>query len=1086
MKILFDLVVQDANIATKLDSLRSDLREIQKELKGVDDGSTAFKALSDEAALTRIEISKLTTEQKALKKEFAASQLPTDSLAALRLQYSGLVAELRLLTKAERESDSGQKLIKNAKSLKDEISKIEQSVGNFTGSVGSYKDSIISASESLGIFGSSFKEQAGILTAALGIYDSAVDKAGAFASAIKSGVVSIKDGIAGFADYFKKAEKVAEVNKEVADSTEAVGDAVEKTAEEGEAAGKGLEASAKGATLLSTASKVVKAALASIGIGLIISLVLGLVAVFKKFTPVIDFVEQAISGLSAAVEVLIARAARLVSAFLKLIDGDFSGAFDEAAGAVSGIGTAMVNAASAASGLTKEFQELQAAQSDFTLQNARTEVAVAKLNKQLTDSSKSASARIAIANQLTKLETENLKTKTSLIDKELDIERRKLLVSGQITEDQAKQIADGNFELSRQLRDEFKLQDDATDRILELLIEKAKAEGESVNLLELTSNRKNAIVKAAADKAKAAAEKENKALEAQIARIRELQASIRELDASTLTSDFDRQETDIENKRAAALDKVAKSREVLLKKIKDQGGVITANDLQETKLIDEQTSFIVAAFQKQIEEVRDARNQAIRDQEVELIQLLAQVQDLATKNAEAIARTQVDILNTDFSAAQGALLTTLKERRLALLEELESGTINQKKFNAELEADQQDFNLKSLELEKARAAKVKAVSEELAQAKIDAADAALRVQLSAIDAEFEAEVAGIRARAIAEGTDPSERIAAARLKFAEDRKAAEIEYVDAVKAATEEATSIQLEAADRVLDAEAKAHEAKLKNLKEEADKRRELQDAAIDAAATIAGAVFSIQKQNIEKEEAAKTEALDAEFEKKREAAAGNVDELAALDKQYAVKKEAIEKETAQKRKKQALTEAIIEGALAVVKALPNFILAALAGVAAAAQIAVISNQKFATGGIAKFGTFGGRSHSTGGTKGQFDDGTRVEVEKDEVFIILNKRASNKIAQLSEFNYLHGGRKFESGGSLDFTPQVVNPGGSGSSASIVVYAQAAFTDEQVTTMANEIAGKTSEKTQKAVVAGLDDFNRTAERELSLETSREI
>ena len=64
--------------------------------------TTVFRLTAEEAALTRVEIQKLTDEQKALRKEFAAAQVPTDSLAGLRIEYSKLIDQVNRLSKAER------------------------------------------------------------------------------------------------------------------------------------------------------------------------------------------------------------------------------------------------------------------------------------------------------------------------------------------------------------------------------------------------------------------------------------------------------------------------------------------------------------------------------------------------------------------------------------------------------------------------------------------------------------------------------------------------------------------------------------------------------------------------------------------------------------------------------------------------------------------------------------------------------------------------------------------------------------------------------------------------------------------------
>lgn len=1100
MKLLFELVVQDAGIATKLELLRANLRDINKELRQVDQDSKAFASLSEEATQTRIEINKLTAEQKALNKEFQAATVPSDSLAGLRLEYSKLVAEITKLTKAERESEQGQRLIKNAATLKNEINGIQESVGNFTGSVGNYKNSIVSAADALGQFGGSLGEQAGILSTAVNLFEQGRSAVGSFGQAVADSFQSFKEGVSSFKDYLTSSKEVKKANDEVAESGEAAAEAADATGKGGEAAAEGMKAAAKGANIFTAAGTVLKAVLAALGIGLIIALVVGLIAVFQKFAPIVDFVEQSVDALSAVFDVLVGRVARLVSAFGKLFEGDFSGAFDEASDAVSGVGDQMVAAAKAAAQLRKEIQDLEDAQKDFTLTTARAEAAVAKLSVSLKDRTKSDSERLKIAAQITKIETENLAQKTALIDRELDIERRRLLTSGQITEEQSQQIAAGNFDLARQLEDEFKLQADQADRIRELLVERVKAEGESATLLERVQNRKNQILddaanraKAAQEKANAAADKQNRALEAQAARLRELSKSIRELDIETITSDFDRQEQQVQSQRLEALDKVAAAREALRKKIAEQGGVATAADEEERRLISEQTASIIAAYDLRLTEVRKARKEAVDQEERELIQLSKDVQALADQNAQKLAEAQVEILNTDFTRQQTELSQVLVERKLALTKQLEEGVISQREFDEQFKTEQESFNVQSLKLEQERAEKVRSVAEELARTRIDVARSELAARLQTIEEGTRQEVEAAKKQAVDTGEDPSVKIAELRKKAAEERAAAEQEYQDAVRQTVNETEQIQVDALNRVNEADQKVHEDKLARLKEEEELRKKLQEAGLEAAGTIAGAIFEIQRNKVDQEKEAKLQALEEETAAKREKAAGDADELAKIDANYQKKKEAIEADAAKKRKRLAIVEAIINTALAVTKALTgavpplSFVLAALAAIAGAAQIAVINSQKFAQGGAVRFrsGVFGGRPHSRGGTRGVFDDGTRVEVEEDEMFIILNKRATRQINQLSEHNYLNGGRKFESGGTLDFTPQVGAPGEAGGTV-LAITTEASFSDDQVEAFAAAVADKTATKTQAAVVAGLDDRNRTAEREAALDTSREV
>lgn len=115
---------------------------------------------------------------------------------------------------------------------------------------------------------------------------------------------------------------------------------------------------------------------------------------------------------------------------------------------------------------------------------------------------------------------------------------------------------------------------------------------------------------------------------------------------------------------------------------------------------------------------------------------------------------------------------------------------------------------------------------------------------------------------------------------------------------------------------------------------------------------------------------------------------------------------------RKEAAAVAAIPGAAALVnlKAIGQAI---AAGVRTAATVSQIRSAKFERGGLAKSGFFGGRSHAAGGVKGYFDDGTQIEVEKDEAFAIVNKRSSNVLRQLSGLNVAGGGVPFFAGGGL-------------------------------------------------------------------------
>lgn len=76
------------------------------------------------------------------------------------------------------------------------------------------------------------------------------------------------------------------------------------------------------------------------------------------------------------------------------------------------------------------------------------------------------------------------------------------------------------------------------------------------------------------------------------------------------------------------------------------------------------------------------------------------------------------------------------------------------------------------------------------------------------------------------------------------------------------------------------------------------------------------------------------------------------------------------------------------------------------------------------KFGYFGGKPHSAGGTKGVFEDGTAIEVERDEAFAVVNKKNAPMLRFLSQVN-AHGGNGvpfFQKGGTLRFAGGGIPP----------------------------------------------------------------
>jgi len=157
----------------------------------------------------------------------------------------------------------------------------------------------------------------------------------------------------------------------------------------------------QGATV---AQRIFNGVLKASGIGLLIGLVASVIAYFSKFQNGIDKVSQVISGLNAVVNVMIDRFLKVGAAILKVFSGDFEGAANDVAQAVTGIGTALVDAASAAYNLEKRLQALRDVTITQSVEAARARVELDKFRQIVDDGTQSIAARAKAARQGAEIE----------------------------------------------------------------------------------------------------------------------------------------------------------------------------------------------------------------------------------------------------------------------------------------------------------------------------------------------------------------------------------------------------------------------------------------------------------------------------------------------------------------------------------------------------------------------------------------------------------------------------------------------------------------------------------------------------------
>lgn len=272
-------------------------------------------------------------------------------------------------------------------------------------------------------------------------------------------------------------------------------------------------------------------------------------------------------------------------------------------------------------------------------------------------------------------------------------------------------------------------------------------------------------------------------------------------------------------------------------------------------------------------------------------------------------------------------------------------------------------------------------------------------------------------------------------------------------------------------------------------DSKRRIEEAkneVFEIAKELSNFFNSGEKQRLETERDQRLSILEAEYERKIELARGNANEEARIQAELAKKKTEIDRKYQEEQRKIAKKQAIIAGALSLLQLfaspspdyLTKLILAGGLLVTTGIQVAAIDQQKFEKGG-----TFKGKSHHYGGVQGVFSDGTRVEVEKDEDFFIINKRNSYLRKRLSGINsYKGAGRRFAEGGSVFGNENLFRPSEGG--RAIVVSAE--ISDVQMAQLAHMVAMATMEGTYQGAQQGIAAGDRINERynELRKRTNR--
>lgn len=975
--VLFRIVIEDAGVNAALKANREEVKKLNDEIKKVEVGTKEYREYADQLVKTKVEAAQLRDRQRELNKEFQATRVPTDSLAGLRLEYGKLTAQITNLSRAERESNFGKNLIRNAASVKKEIDGIEQSVGRFTGNVGNYRSAL---NGFVGVLAS-----AGVALGAGQIVEATRQYERLFA-VLKNTIGNESQATKIFADIQQFAKETPFQLNELVDSfiklenrnfnptieqLRIIGDIA---ASSGKTVGQFTEAILDAQT--GEFERLKEFGIVARKNGDEIRLT------FRGQTETIKNTSDAITEYLLSIGKLpgIQGAAIAVS---QTLDGSLSNLVDNFTQLFATIGSG----GGILKGIVDAFNDLLSVVNDFLstplseeIQNQQIEFNA--LLGVLQDTTTSEEERNRVLAELKKEYPEYLKF--------------------------VKDDANGQLDLARTV--------EAGNKLFEQRI-----------LLQINQEKLDKLIRQKIE------------------------------DENSLTQALKEQQ------RVIASGRGGQRAGLIRNEAGDQlTNAPTRADLSQSRI--DAFRNAIEQTNKQIQETTNTTNEtAVRNFGKTLAELNAELNKLEEPPKQgAGGGGKIDKKKKEAEATAGSI-EFLRDKIQKLNKEIE-GT----NFEGE---NALDFYLGGNETIRAKAAELKT----------------LEAQLKAIEDRLKS--FGQPQSDVAPNVDTSSLtqfgvITAApeqdRTSIIEDQKQEIVDEADFELSVAQALSEKKIGLTDE-------EKKAAIDSIEEEEKRRREMYENIKAAAFDVLGAVFSISNNRIESEKEKQIEAIDQEYESRIEAAQGNAVLIDQLEKEQAAKREEVEKEANERKKKNAKTEAIIAGAVAFVEALPNIFLAALVAIQTAAQVAVIDSQQFAEGGKVKMGKFGGKPHTSGGTKGFFDDGTRVEVEKDEAFFVLNKRASADIRGLSELNARHGGKRFADGGSIDFIPQVF---GQYAPVQSSVSASASFSREQSEMIGDiigkKLAGLLEAAVERGSALGVNKGTRDLERQTIAEQNRQI
>lgn len=479
--------------------------------------------------------------------------------------------------------------------------------------------------------------------------------------------------------------------------------------------------------------------------------------------------------------------------------------------------------------------------------------------------------------------------------------------------------------------------------------------------VELTKN--NDLKDLGADKDKKAA-KATKDIADQLERIEQLRRRIIDLNLDAITNEFSRNIAEVKEETRRSIEDIQKDINSLeIKKIK------TNADELEINIAKELIRTLQDAEDAAIIKIENERNEALKKAARELDNAQKEI----LKNIAEINKTEIElqITQADFDLSQQTRKINIEFQSNVddYKKQLADGLITQKEFDELVEQN---------EIDKLDA--IAKLYENFTKGYIDQLNIRYKAELDFAEKTKD----NAKSKALTDLTEANKQV---ELDFLEGnltfnqafeaRIKNHLEYNNAIKKIDQDNEKEKQDLNNRLVEDTQRVNDLALEshraledgktNKTDKASKEREaiekarlelIKNESIALAEDISSTLFAIEQDRIDRLFDSQKSRTERNYDNQIKLAQGNKQEIARIEAEKAAKIEELERQQAKARKNTAIKEAIIAGALAVIKALPNFLLIPFIVAATALQVARIKSQSFAKGGKVKsYGGFTGGS---------------------------------------------------------------------------------------------------------------------------------